>query len=78
MVWGVFKVDSGDIRTAAVDVVLVSSYCSFRVYFAPCSGVYVVGFEKVNVGWFGNIFVDHCIYVCLFDEKYKNSKWKKG
>ena len=74
MVWGVFKVDSGDIRTAAVDVVLVSSYCSFRVYFAPCSGVYVVRFEQVNAGWVCNVFADYCIYVCLFKEKYKN--WK--
>ena len=45
---------------------------SLWVYFAPCSGVYVVRFEQVNAGWVCNVFADYCIYVCLFKEKYKN------
>ena len=41
------------------------------------SGVFVVGFEQVNGGWVSNVFEDCCIYICLFNKKYKNCKWKE-
>ena len=45
-------------------------YCWLWLYFALCSGVYVVGSEQVNVGWTGNVFLDYCVYVCLFNETF--------
>ena len=41
------------------------------------SGVFVVGFEQVNGGWVSNVFEDCCIYLCLFNKKCKNCKWKE-
>ena len=41
------------------------------------SGVFVVGFEQVNGGWVSNVFEDCCVYICLFNKKYKNCKWKE-
>ena len=41
------------------------------------SGVFVVGFEQVNGGWVSNVFEDCCIYLCLFNKKGKNCKWKE-
>ena len=34
--------------------------------------LYAAVFQQVNAGWVSNVFVDYCIYVCLFNEKYKN------
>ena len=44
------------------------------MYLAPFSGIYAVGFEQVNVGWVSKLFVDYCIYICLFHEKIANEK----
>ena len=34
-------------------------YCWFWVYFAPCFGVYVVGFKQIKAGCVNNVFVDY-------------------
>ena len=59
---------------------LKSVWCLYRwlwVYFALCSGVYIVGFEQVNTSSVSTVFADYYTYVCFFKEKYKYCKWKR-
>ena len=74
--WSVFGIDSEDVKTMVVEVVLVCIFLS-TLFFFVFFYIYVVEFEQVNPGYVGNVTVDYCINIYLFHKNIKISNESK-
>ena len=53
--------------------VKISQQWQLKSFRCLCCWIWAGKWRK----WVSNVFEDCCIYICLFNKKYKNCKWKE-